>query len=226
CRGDEGGDGNGRQADSRRGSCLQASPGMSRYSGAMEGGGPGFPFGGDPEDLLRGLREFAEQQAETVQEAQREQFATLTLNTAVELTAACSASSRWSTVWAADSGPGDSPIASSANASNQSSSSGRSAAPASRIQPEIVGGCSTRSSAKRPWARCVRGFAPVFAAQAAANASASGCAEPTPGSSSSIAAASASSAESWRGRATTRLWGGVLRAAPTVFEPSSASQRP
>ena len=48
----------------------------------------GFPFGGDPEDLLRGLREFAEQQAETVQEAQREQFATLTLNTAVELTSA------------------------------------------------------------------------------------------------------------------------------------------
>ena len=53
----------------------------------MEGGfGP--LFGGDPEELLRGLREFAEQQAETVQEAQREQFATLTLNTAVELTAA------------------------------------------------------------------------------------------------------------------------------------------
>jgi hypothetical protein len=51
-------------------------------------GGEGFPFGSDPEDLLRGLREFAEQQAETVQEAQREQFATLTLNTAVELTAA------------------------------------------------------------------------------------------------------------------------------------------
>ena len=48
----------------------------------------GFPFGGDPEDLLKGLREFAEQQAETVHEAQREQFATLTLNTAVELTAA------------------------------------------------------------------------------------------------------------------------------------------
>ena len=48
----------------------------------------GFPLGGDPEDLLRGLREFAEQQAESVQEAQREQFATLTLNTAVELTAA------------------------------------------------------------------------------------------------------------------------------------------
>jgi hypothetical protein len=48
-------------------------------------GGLGFPFGGDPEDLLRGLREFAEQQAESVQEAQREQFA---LNTAVELTSA------------------------------------------------------------------------------------------------------------------------------------------
>ena len=55
----------------------------------MEGGGfGGFPLGGDPEDLLRGLREFAEQQAESVHEAQREQFATLTLNTAVELTGA------------------------------------------------------------------------------------------------------------------------------------------
>jgi len=51
-------------------------------------GGFGFPFGGDPEDLLRGLQEFAAQQAETVQETQREQFATLTLNTAVELTGA------------------------------------------------------------------------------------------------------------------------------------------
>ena len=49
-------------------------------------GGFNFPVGGDPEDLLRGLREFAEQQAETVQEAQREQFAALTLNTAVDLT--------------------------------------------------------------------------------------------------------------------------------------------
>ena len=48
----------------------------------MEEGGFSFPFGGDPEDLMRGLREFAEQQAETVAEAQREQF------TAVELTAA------------------------------------------------------------------------------------------------------------------------------------------
>ena len=51
-------------------------------------GGFGFPFGGDPEELLRGIQEFAAQQAESVQEAQREQFATLTLNTAVELTAA------------------------------------------------------------------------------------------------------------------------------------------
>jgi hypothetical protein len=59
-----------------------------RYACAVEGGGFGFPLGGDPEDLLRGLREFAEKQAESVQEAQREQFATLTLNTAVDLTAA------------------------------------------------------------------------------------------------------------------------------------------
>ena len=55
----------------------------------MEGsGGFGFPLGGDPEDLLRGLREFAERQAESVADAHREQFATLTLNTAVDLTAA------------------------------------------------------------------------------------------------------------------------------------------
>jgi hypothetical protein len=53
----------------------------------MEGGFE-FNLGGDPEDLLRGLREFAEQQAESVQVHQREQFATLTLNTAVELTGA------------------------------------------------------------------------------------------------------------------------------------------
>ena len=54
----------------------------------MEGGGFGIPFGGDPEELLRGIQEFAAQQAESVHEAQREQFATLTLNTAVQLTAA------------------------------------------------------------------------------------------------------------------------------------------
>jgi hypothetical protein len=51
-------------------------------------GGFGFPFGGDPDDLMRGLREFAERQTEAMQETQREQFATLTLNTAVALTAA------------------------------------------------------------------------------------------------------------------------------------------
>jgi hypothetical protein len=53
----------------------------------VEGGGF-FPFGGDPEEIMRGLRDFAEQQAEGVKDAQREQFATLTLNTAVQLTAA------------------------------------------------------------------------------------------------------------------------------------------
>jgi hypothetical protein len=36
---------------------------------------------------MRSLREFAERQSEAVQESQREQFATLTLNTAVQLTA-------------------------------------------------------------------------------------------------------------------------------------------
>jgi len=48
----------------------------------------GFPFGGDPEEVMKGLQEFAAQQAESVAEAQKEQFATLTLNTAVQLTAA------------------------------------------------------------------------------------------------------------------------------------------
>lgn len=51
-------------------------------------GGEFFPFGGDPEEILKGLREFAEAQSENVKDAQREQFATLTLSTAVELTAA------------------------------------------------------------------------------------------------------------------------------------------
>ena len=56
----------------------------------MESGGGGFfPFGGgDPDELLGALREFAEKQAESVHDAQREQYATLTLNTAVQLTAA------------------------------------------------------------------------------------------------------------------------------------------
>src|SRR3954452_8921846 len=52
------------------------------------GGGFYFPFGGEPDDLMRGLRDFAERKSESVKEAQREQFATLTLSTAVELTAA------------------------------------------------------------------------------------------------------------------------------------------
>jgi hypothetical protein len=51
-------------------------------------GGFGFPFGGDPDEIMQSLRQFAERQAEAVQESQREQFATLTLNTAVQLTAA------------------------------------------------------------------------------------------------------------------------------------------
>lgn len=54
----------------------------------MEGGPFGFSFGGDPDELMQSLRAFAERQAEAVQESQREQFATLTLNTAVQLTAA------------------------------------------------------------------------------------------------------------------------------------------
>ena len=32
--------------------------------------GFGFPLGGDPEDLMRGLREFAERQTEAMQESQ------------------------------------------------------------------------------------------------------------------------------------------------------------
>ena len=70
-----------RSAPTRRERCSRG------YACGMEGGGF-FPLGGDPEDILRGLREFAESQSESVKEAQREQFATLTLSTAVELTAA------------------------------------------------------------------------------------------------------------------------------------------
>ena len=51
-------------------------------------GGASSRSAATPRRSCAGLREFAEQQAESVQEAQREQFATLTLNTAVELTAA------------------------------------------------------------------------------------------------------------------------------------------
>jgi hypothetical protein len=49
-------------------------------------GGFNFPFGGDPEEIMRNLQEFAERQTEALADAQREQFATLTLNTAVQLT--------------------------------------------------------------------------------------------------------------------------------------------
>ena len=76
-----------------RSSSARSRPGTGcrspNLAGMESGGGGFFPFGGgDPEDLLGALREFAEKQAETVQDAQREQYATLTLNTAVELTAA------------------------------------------------------------------------------------------------------------------------------------------
>jgi DNA repair protein RadC len=49
-------------------------------------GGFNFPFGGDPEEIMKNLQEFAERQTEALADAQREQFATLTLNTAVQLT--------------------------------------------------------------------------------------------------------------------------------------------
>jgi hypothetical protein len=51
-------------------------------------GGFSFGFGADPEEIMRNLRDFAERQSEAVQESQREHFATLTINTAVELAAA------------------------------------------------------------------------------------------------------------------------------------------
>jgi hypothetical protein len=72
---------------SRTTGSRSADCGRAAIVGLVEGSF-GFPIGGDPDDLMRGLREFAERQAESVAEAQREQFATLTLNTAVELTAA------------------------------------------------------------------------------------------------------------------------------------------
>ena len=88
-RRDAGGVGRGRgarAARSRRPTALELQMSRELACRAWKAAASGFPFGGDPEELMRGLREFAEQQAETVQEAQREQFATLTLNTAVELT--------------------------------------------------------------------------------------------------------------------------------------------
>jgi hypothetical protein len=60
---------------------------ITSKGGVLEGGF-NFPFGGDPEELMRQLQEFTEKQTEAIAEQQREQFATLTLNTAVELTAA------------------------------------------------------------------------------------------------------------------------------------------
>ena len=53
----------------------------------MEGsGGFGFPFGGDPEELMRALQEMMQQQGEQAQEVQTKHFAQETLDTAVELT--------------------------------------------------------------------------------------------------------------------------------------------
>ena len=86
--GDEAGDGRRRGAGARRAVGLQAPlDEPTAIVGAMEGGF-GFPLGGDPDELMRSLQEFAARQAESVAEAQREQFATLTLNTAVDLTGA------------------------------------------------------------------------------------------------------------------------------------------
>jgi hypothetical protein len=55
----------------------------------MEGsGGFGFPFGGDPEDLVRAFQEMIQAQGEQAQEVQTKHFAQETLDTAVELTSA------------------------------------------------------------------------------------------------------------------------------------------
>jgi len=54
----------------------------------MEGsGGFGFPFGGDPEELMRAFQEMMQQQGEAAQEVQTKHFAQETLDTA-ELTSA------------------------------------------------------------------------------------------------------------------------------------------
>jgi len=77
------------EANPRRAGGALGSEALTLPGFLHDVGGGFFPFGGgDPEDLLGALREFAEKQADSVQEAQREQFATLTLSTAVELTAA------------------------------------------------------------------------------------------------------------------------------------------
>jgi hypothetical protein len=51
-------------------------------------GGFGFPFGGDPEELMRNLQELFERQGEQAQEVQSKHFAQETLDSAIELTAA------------------------------------------------------------------------------------------------------------------------------------------
>src|SRR4029453_5081674 len=88
-RSDEAGDGRRGRSRPRRRDALPVDAGLSGLAivGGMEGSF-GFPLGGDPDELMRSLQEFAARQAEWVAEAQREQFATLTLNTAVELTGA------------------------------------------------------------------------------------------------------------------------------------------
>jgi hypothetical protein len=49
----------------------------------------GFPlFGSGPEEILKGLRDFASEQAGSVSDANREAFAAATLSAAVDLTAA------------------------------------------------------------------------------------------------------------------------------------------
>lgn len=51
-------------------------------------GGFGFPFGGDPEELMRNLQELFERQGEQAQEVQSKHFAQETLDSAIELTSA------------------------------------------------------------------------------------------------------------------------------------------
>ena len=75
-----------RRSQTRSGRTSSRVATLTRSNLPQVEGGGFFPFGGDPEEIMRGLREFAEQQAEGVKEAQREQFATLTLPIAVELT--------------------------------------------------------------------------------------------------------------------------------------------
>ena len=55
----------------------------------MEGsGGFSFPFGDNPEELVRAFQEMMQQQGEAAQQVQTKHFAQETLDTAVELTSA------------------------------------------------------------------------------------------------------------------------------------------